>query len=164
MRPPSSDGLRALPPPPSAARVRGRGELRLVETLHQTSFAQIVEIFCRLRLAEAWAEMRSLLSDDARLEWVAAAGVGGPRETIEVMRFASAGGLSLIEEYAIETLADDAVLVHGWPSQPGGTAPSPDESGWLVTGDDGLIRRSLMVASRAEAEHVLEHLGPELGL
>jgi hypothetical protein len=71
--------------------------------------------------------------------------------------------VSLIEEYAIETLTDDAVLVHGWATARS-DALAPGNSGWLVTGDDGLIRRSLMVASRAEAEHMLDHLGPELGL
>ena len=41
-------------------------------------FLDLVEVFCTLRILEAWAELRTLLCDDARLESIAARGVAGP--------------------------------------------------------------------------------------
>ncbi len=139
------------------------GALRLVATPAQNCFAEVVDLFCRLRLLERWQEMRGLLAADARLESIAARGIAGPGETIEAMRFAAAGERYSISAYEIESLADAVVVVHAWLhcAPPGEDALA---AFWLASGKGGLIRRARIVASREEGELILDREGDGLGL
>jgi len=147
----------------AAAPSAGRGALRLVARPAENEFAEVVDLFCRLRILELWRELRGLLASDARLESIAARRITGPDETIEAMRFAAAGERYSISGYEIESLGDAVVLVRAWLRH----ARAGDEAHpafWLASGVHGLIRRARIVASRAEAELILEREGDGLGL
>jgi len=159
------DRIRSVPPTSSTPPVASsrRGELRLVATPTAIHFVEVVELFCRLLVLEEWPEMRGLLSGDARLESIAALGVAGPGETIEAMRFASAGETYTIDGYELEPLDGEAVLLQARIRH---TQAGDCEAlaMWLVTGRNGLIRRARIVASREQALEVLARDGHELGV
>ena len=163
MAPSSRGRLMVVPSPAGDAPVRSasRGELGLVPA--DFAFLEVVEVFCSLRVLEAWAELRSLLCDDARLESIAADGVAGAEGTIEAMRFAAAGEAYVIRSYEIEALAEEAVLVLASISQLEGAVAVVTTARWLVTGRDRLIWRSRMVPSREEAAEMLDLHGLALG-
>lgn len=145
------------------ARSEPCGRLRLVDLPERSEFVDLIDVFCRLRLLERWSELRLLLSDDARIESVAARGVAGPGETVEAMRFASAGESLVIDDYEIEALGDQAALVRV------GVRRSRREGGelelfWLVTGEAGLIRRARLVVSAEDAQRILADEGAGIGL
>jgi hypothetical protein len=127
-------------------------------------FVDLVESCCLLRILEAWAELRSLLHDEARLESIAARGVAGPQATLEALRFASSGNAYVVRDFEVEPLGEEAALVRASISYSDRdvTVMTPVES--LVSGCDGLIWRWRIVSSRAEAERILKDEGPELGL
>lgn len=164
MAPSPRDRLTVVPSPAGVAPVRSasRGELGLVPA--DFAFCEVIEVFCSLRVLEAWAEMRSLLCDDARLESIAADGVAGADGTIEAMRFAAAGEAYVIRGYEIEALAEDAVLVQASISQQEGTVAVVTTVRSLVCGRDRLIWRSRRVRSCEEAVEMLDLHGLALGL
>ena len=127
-------------------------------------FLDLVEMFCTLRILEAWAELRSLLSDDARVESIAARGVAGPEATIEAMRFAAAGNAYTVREFEVEALGEAAALVFASISQDDQALSVMTRVHWVVSGRDGLIRRARIVATREEAERILKSYGSDLGL
>jgi hypothetical protein len=153
--------LTVVPPPGIVPPVRGRQVFGHVPP--DLVFLDLVDLVCTLRVVEAWAELRPLLCEDARLESIAARGITGPDATIEAMRFAASGNAYTVHEFEIEALARQVVLVRATISH------AEDESSttvvqWLVSGRDGLIWRSRRVGSRDEAERILRDAGRGLGI
>ena len=160
MAPPSRNRLTVLPPP-GLSRRSARAPAVVPAGL---DFLDLVEVFCSLRILEAWAEMRSLLCEDARLESIAARGVAGPAATIEAMRFAASGNAYTVRDFEIEALGDDAALVRASISHEEQAMTVMTSVHWLVSGRHGLIWRARIVADRDEAERVLRENGPGLGV
>jgi hypothetical protein len=105
-----------------------------------------------------------LLCDDARVESIAARAVAGPESTIEAMRFAAAGNAYTVREFEVETLGAAAALVSASISHDDQVVSVMTRVNWVVSGRDGLIWRARIVATRQEAERILESYGPDLGL
>jgi hypothetical protein len=141
-------GTRTAPPQPGA-------DLR---------FLDLVERACTLRVLGAWAELRSLVCEDAWLESLAARGFAGREASIEAMRFAASGGTYTVLDFEIEALGEEAALVSTSIAQDDRGTAVTTRLHWLLTGRDGLIWRSRSVASRAEAERLLGSEGPGLGM
>ena len=109
MGPLERNRLAIVPPPSIVPSVRRERSLDVVPA--GLGLLDLVESLCRLRVLEAWAELRLMLCDDARLESIAARGIAGPEATIEAMRFAAAGDRFTVCDYEIEPLEKDAALV-----------------------------------------------------
>jgi hypothetical protein len=161
MAPSSRSRLTVLPTPGAVTSLRDR---RAQEVSAGLDFLDLVEVFCSLRILEAWAEMRSLLCEDARLESVASRGVAGPAATIEAMRFAASGSAYTVRDFEIEALGDEAALVRTSISREEHAMTVMTSVHWLVSGRHGLIWRSRLVEDRDEAESVLFENGPGLGV
>jgi hypothetical protein len=129
-----------------------------------TGFLELVESFCRLRVIEAWAELRLCLRDDARLESIAARGVAGPEATIEAMRFAASGNAYAVRDFEIEAVGEQAALVRASISHEERGVVVVSSTLWVVSGRDGLIWRSRVVATREVAKRTLRDEGDELGM
>jgi hypothetical protein len=158
---PQTRNLTVLPPPIALPSLRQAPEV----VPASLDFLDLVEVFCSLRVLEAWAELRTLLCEDARLESIAARGVAGPAATIEAMRFAAAGNAYTVRDFEIAALGDEAALVRASISreeQQPMTVMSCVH--WLVSGRQGLIWRARMVSDMDQAERVLRESGPGLGI
>jgi len=151
-----------VPPPPSIAPFRPQRGPGLAPV--GLGFVDLVESCCTLRILEAWAELRSLLHDDARLESIAARGVAGPQAKLEGLRFASSGNAYVVRDFVVEPLGNESALVRASISYPERDVTVMTSVESLVSGRDGLIWRSRIVASGAEAERILRDEGPALGL
>jgi hypothetical protein len=151
-----------VPPPGSVPPVR----LRLAPSLApaEVGFLDLVELFCSLRILEAWAELRSLLREDARLESIAARGVAGPDATIEAMRFAASGNAYTVRDFQIEAVGEHAALVRASISRREQVVGVMTSIQCLVSGRNGLIWRSRIVPSREDAERILAEEGCGLGM
>ena len=151
---------------PLGAVVPVRAERTNGQAPADLGFLDLVEMFCTLRILEAWkVELRLLLCDDARVESIAARAVAGPESTIEAMRFAAAGNAYTVREFEVETLGAEAALVSASISHDDQQVLSVmTRVNWVVSGRDGLIWRARIVATRQEAERILESYGPDLGL
>jgi len=73
--------LTVVPPPGIVPPVCGRQSSGHVPP--DLVFLDLVDLVCTLRVVGAWAELRPLLCEDARLESIAARGIAGPDATIE---------------------------------------------------------------------------------
>jgi hypothetical protein len=127
-------------------------------------FLDLVELACTLRVVGAWAELRPLLCEDAKLESIAARGIAGPDATIEAMRFAVSGDVYTVREFEIEAFGEQVALVRTSISHEEQGAPITTAVQWLVSGRDGLIWRSRRVETREEAERILWEDGRGLGM
>jgi hypothetical protein len=127
-------------------------------------FLDLVELACTLRVVGAWAELRPLLCEDAKLESIAARGIAGPDATIEAMRFAVSGDVYTVREFEIEAFGEQVALVRTSISHEEQGAPITTAVQWLVSGRDGLIWRSRRVETREEAERILREDGRGLGM
>jgi hypothetical protein len=156
------DRLTIVPRSPSIAPIRAQRGLGVAPA--GLGFVELVESCCTLRILEAWAELRSLLHDDARLESIGARGVAGPQATLEALRFAASGNRYVVRDFEVEALGKEAALVRASISYPERDVTVVTSVESLVSGRDGLLWRSRIVASRAEAERILRDEGPELGL
>jgi len=154
--------LTVVPPLGSVAPVRDSRALGQVAG--DLGFLDLVELFCTLRILEAWVELRSVLSDDARVESIAARGVAGPESTIEAMRFAAAGNAYTVREFEVEALGAEAAFVTASICHDDQALSVMTRVHWALTGRGGLIWRARIVATREEAERILQSYGPDLGL
>ena len=145
--------LTVVPAPASLPPVRAARALALAPT--ELGFLDLVELFCSLRILEAWTELRSLLHDDARLESIAARGVAGPEATIEAMRFAASGAAYTVRDFEIEALGEQAVLARASISREESTVSVVTSVHSVISGRGGLIWRSRIVPNREEAERIL---------
>jgi hypothetical protein len=161
MGPTQRTPLTVVPASQSGLPVPRRRTLGLVSV--EPGFVDVVEAFCSLRILEAWAELRLLLRDDARLESIAARGVVGPEATIEAMRFAAAGNAYSVRDFDIEPVGDNAALLRASISHEEQAVGVVTSIRWLVTGREGRIWRSRIVATREEADRLLLEEGPGLG-
>jgi hypothetical protein len=162
MEPPVTRRLTVVPPPGIVPPVR---EWQLREHMPpDLVFLDLVDLVCTLRVVGAWAELRSLLCEDARLETIASRGIAGPDATIEAMRFAAAGDAETVREFEVESLAEQVALVRAAISRAGQDEPDTTVLEWVVSGRDGLIWRSRRVESRDEAERILRDSGRGLGM
>ena len=91
-------------------------------------------------------------------------GVAGPQATLEALRFAMSGNAYVVRDFGVEPLGKESTLVRASISYPERDVTVVTSVESLVTGRDGLIWRSRIVASGAEAERILRDEGPELGL
>jgi len=160
MAPQARNRLTVLPPPTAVPALRQAPEV--VPAV--LDFLDLVEVFCSLRVLEAWAELRTLLCEDARLESIAARGVAGPTGTIEAMRFAASGNAYTVRDFEIEALGDEAALVRASISREEHAMTVMTSVHWLVSGHQGLIWRARIVADMDEAERLLRETGPGLGI
>ena len=160
MAPQARNRLTVLPKPIAVPSLRQAPEV----VPASLDFLDLVEVFCSLRVLEAWAELKTLLCEDARLESIAARGVAGPAATIEAMRFAAAGNAYTVRDFEIEALGDEAALVRASISREEQPMTVMSSVHWLVSGRQGLIWRARMVADMDEAERVLRESGPGLGI
>jgi hypothetical protein len=162
MEPRARHGLTVVPPPGIVPPLRERQTARRVAP--DLVFLDLVELVCTLRVVGAWAELRLLLCDDARLESIAARGVAGPDATIEAMRFADSGDVYTVREFEIEAFGEQVALVRASISHDEEGVPVTTAVQWLVTGRRGLIWRSRTVETREEAERILRDDGHGLGM
>jgi hypothetical protein len=127
-------------------------------------FLDLVDLVCTLRVVGAWAELRQLFCEDARLESIAARGIAGPDATIEAMRFADAGAVYTVREFEVEALGQQIALVSATIAQADQGALVSTVVRSLVSGREGLIWRSRTVETREEAMRIAREHGRGLGM
>jgi hypothetical protein len=154
--------LTVVPPPGIVQPGRERQPRRRVPP--DLAFLDLVDLACTLRVVGAWAELRPLLREDARLESIAARGIAGADATIEAMRFADSGDAYTVREFEVEALARQVALVRATISHTAQAESSTTVVQWLVSGRDGSIWRSRKVVGRREAERILRDAGRGLGM
>jgi hypothetical protein len=162
MEPHPRHHLTVVPPPGIVPPVRERQPSGHV--LVDLVFLDLVDLVCTLQVVGAWAELRQLLCEDARLESIAARGIAGPDATIEAMRFAAAGAVYTVREFEVEALGQELALVSATIAQTKQGVLVSTAVHSLVSGRDGLIWRSRKVENRDEAERIVRKHGRGLGM
>jgi hypothetical protein len=162
MEPRGRQRLTVVPPPGIVPPVRERRAPRLGSP--DLAFLDLVDLVCTLHVVGAWAELRALLCEDARLESIAARGIAGPDATIEAMRFAASGDAYAVRDFEVEAFGEQLALLRASISHEERGTPVTTDVQWLVSGRGGLIWRARRVATREEAERVLGDEGRGLGM
>lgn len=127
---------------------------------------QLVARFEDALAKRAWASIRALFHDDARIESVAAGiQANGPDTTVAAMRASAEGGIYTLGAWTTETLGPEAAIVYSRMRHHVAKGAITDQGHyWLMTLRGDLFWRVRIFGDRAAAISCLAEHGPNLGL